>query len=217
VADYLMRRTMMVDTQVRPSDVTKFPIIAALLDVAREDFVPEAQRETAYVGEHLHIGGGRVLLDPRIFAKLLDAVDIQPDETVLDLGCGLGYSAAVLARLGRAVTAVEADPDMAARARRALAAAGADTVTVVQGPLALGAPKAGTFDVVIVEGGVEDLPAAILSQVRPGGRIAAVFVNQALGEARIGHKSDNSISWRFAFNATAPVVEGFAAAHGFVL
>ncbi len=104
----------MVDTQVRPSDVTKFPIIDAMLRVPREIYVPAAMRDVAYVGENVDLGGGRVVLDPRVLAKMLNALDVQPDEMVLDIGCGLGYSTAVLARLAEAVVAVEADAEMAA-------------------------------------------------------------------------------------------------------
>ncbi|MBO6854062.1 MAG: hypothetical protein JJ872_09895 [Marivivens sp.] len=113
MADYEARRTMMVDTQIRPSDVTKFPIIDAMLSVPRERFVPDDLREAAYVGENIVLSEGRVLLEPRTFAKMLDALDIQPNESVLDIGCGLGYSAAVLAKLAGFVVAVEQDEQQA--------------------------------------------------------------------------------------------------------
>ncbi len=106
MTDFSTRRLMMVDTQIRPSDVTKFPIIDALLAVPREVYVPRDRRETAYMSDNLPIGSGRVILEPRTFAKFLDALNIQPDEAVLDLGCGLGYSTAVIARLAEAVVAV---------------------------------------------------------------------------------------------------------------
>ena len=83
--DFATRRTMMVDTQVRPNDVTKFPIIEAMLAVPREDFVPPARREAAYIGENVPLAPGRVLLEPRSFAKMLDALDIQPSDLVLEL------------------------------------------------------------------------------------------------------------------------------------
>ena len=107
MSDYFTRRETMVDTQVRPSDVTKFPIIEAMLAVPREQFVPAAKREAAYMGENIDLGGGRVLLEARTLAKLLDAVDIQPDESVLDIGCAYGYSSAVIARMAGSVVAVE--------------------------------------------------------------------------------------------------------------
>jgi len=125
MTDFAARRVMMVDTQVRPSDVTKFPIIAAMLTIPREVFVPDGLREAAYVGDNVALGGGRVVLDARVFAKLLDALDITPDETVLDIGCGLGYSAAVIARIAKSVVAVEEDKAMADQAQAHLAALGA--------------------------------------------------------------------------------------------
>ena len=90
MTDFAARRTMMVDTQVRPNDVTKFPVIEAMLAVPREEFVPAGRRAVAYSGENLDIGRGRVLLEPRTLAKMVDALDIQPDDLILDLGCGYG-------------------------------------------------------------------------------------------------------------------------------
>lgn len=217
MSEFASRRMMMVDTQVRPSDVTKFPIIDAMLHVPREVYVPRDKREAAYVGENVEIAPGRVLLDARTLAKMLDALDIQPDELVLDLGCGLGYSAAVMARLAETVVAVEEDEALAAEAQRVLSEEGVDTAVVVTAPLAAGAAKHGPYDVITIEGGVEVLPEAIAAQLKEGGRIAAVFLDGALGTVRIGHKIDGRISWRFAFNAAAPVLAGFQKRPGFVL
>lgn len=215
--DFAARRTMMVDTQVRPSDVTKFPIIEALLAIPREVFVPDSQREAAYMGEHVALGGGRVVLDARTLAKLLDALDIQPGESVLDLGCGLGYSAAVIARMAASVTAVEEDAELAAAAAAHLADIGAGNASVVTAKLAEGAPKAGPFDVITVQGAAETVPAALLAQLKEGGRIGCIFMEGALGVARIGYKIDGQVNWRYAFNASAPVLPGFAAKRAFTL
>lgn len=202
------RRTMMVDTQVRPSDVTKFPIIDAMLSIPRETYVPDAMRELAYLGENTDLGNGRVMLEPRTMGKLLDALDIQPSETVLDLGCGLGYSTALLAHLAEAVVAVEED-GMAEDAQANLSANGVDNAAVIEGQLTEGAAKHGPYDVIIIEGGVEDVPAALSEQLKDGGRIAAIFMQGGLGEARIGHMLDGRMTWRYAFNAAAPVLDGF--------
>ncbi|NGQ93230.1 protein-L-isoaspartate O-methyltransferase [Rhodobacter sp. HX-7-19] len=217
MSDFATRRVMMVDTQVRPSDVTKFPIIEAMLSVPREVFVPSARREAAYMGENIDIAPGRVVLEPRTLAKLLDALDIQPGELVLDLGCGLGYSTAVIARLCDAVVAVEEDADLAAEAQRTLSAEGVDNAAVVVGALAAGDARHAPFDVITLQGGVEVVPQALLDQLKEGGRIGAVFMEGALGTARIGYKIDGVVSWRQAFNASAPVLPGFAASRGFVL
>lgn len=217
MSDFSARRVMMVDTQVRPSDVTKYPIIEAMLSVPREEFVPAERREVAYVGEHVELGAGRVVLEPRTLAKMLDALDIRSDEMVLDLGCGLGYSAAVIARMAEAVVAVEEDEALAAEATRTLAAQGADNAAVVTGPLAAGAARHAPYDVITIQGGVSTVPEAILAQLKDGGRIAAVFMDGALGTARIGYKEGGRVTWRFAFNATAPVLPGFAVRQGFTL
>lgn len=207
----------MVDTQVRPSDVTKFPIIDSMLAVPREAYVPNDQLEPAYVGGNLEIAPGRVILEPRSFGKLLDAVDVQPDDAVLDLGCGYGYSTAVIARLAEAVVAVEEDEALAADAQKRLSAHGVDNAAVMAGPLAAGAAKHGPYDVIIVQGAVEDVPAALIDQLKDGGRIAAIFMEGSLGVARIGHKGAQGLTWRYAFNASAPVLAGFTKAKAFAL
>jgi protein-L-isoaspartate(D-aspartate) O-methyltransferase len=217
MSDYATRRITMVDTQVRPSDVTKFPIIAAMLAVPREVYVPAEQREAAYAGQNVQLAAGRVVLDPRTLAKLLDALDIQPTELVLDLGCGLGYSTAVIARLAEAVVAVEEDEALAAEAQRTLSAEGVDNAAVITGPLVAGAPKHAPYDVITLEGAVETLPEPLIAQLKEGGRIGALFMQGALGVVRVGYKIDGAVTWRFAFNAAAPVLPGFAAKPVFTL
>lgn len=217
MSDFQQRRVMMVDTQVRPSDVTKFPIIDAMLTVPRELYVPDDKREAAYMGENLELASGRVMLEARTLAKLLDALNIQPRELVLDLGAGLGYSTAVIARLAEAVIGVEEDEALAADAQRRLAEESVDNAHIVRGALRAGSAKHGPYDVIMIEGAVEVIPAAILEQLKDGGRIGAVFMEGALGVARIGFKQDGKISWRFLFNAAAPVLPGFAEIRGFAL
>ena len=123
MSDFSARRVMMVDTQVRPSDVTKFPIIEAMLAIPREAYVPEALQEAAYMGGNLDLGG-RVQLEARTLAKMLDALDVLPSDSVLDLAVGLGYSSAVIARMAKSVVGVEPLTEMAAAASQILAAQG---------------------------------------------------------------------------------------------
>ena len=214
--DFAARRTIMVDTQVRPNDVTKFPIIEAMLTIPREAFVPDARREAAYVGENVDLGQGRWLLEPRNFAKILDALNIQPGDRVLDIGAGMGYSAAVIARMAQAVVALE-EGALAASAEAHLSVQDIEGVTVIDGPLAAGAAAEGPFDVIVIEGGVERVPAVIEAQLKEGGRIAAIFLQGPLGTVRIGRKVDGVVAWRDAFNAAAPVLPGFTCAKEFVL
>ena len=209
MTDYTGRRTMMVDTQVRPSDVTKFPIIDAMLSVPREAYVPRNLREAAYVGENIALGGRRVILEPRTLAKMLDGLDLRRDELVLDVGSALGYSAAVMARMAQVVIAVEEDAELAAEAPGILIENHDDNVVVHEGPLAQGVAEHGPYDVIVIQGAVEELPAPLLDQLKEGGRIACLFMEGALGVVRIGYKIDGDITWRFSFNAGAPVLPGF--------
>lgn len=217
MTDFSARRRMMVDTQVRPSDVTKYPIIEAMLAVPRESFVPDAQAEVAYADQNVPLAPGRVVLEARTLAKMLDALDVRADELVLDVAAGLGYSTAVVARMAQMVIGVEEDEDLASEAQNLLTEINADNAIVHTGPLAAGAAEHGPYDVIIVEGGVEVLPEGLLAQLKDGGRIAAVFMTGALGEVKIGYKSGDRISWRFDFNAGAPVLPGFARAAEFAL
>lgn len=217
MTDYSARRTVMVDTQIRPSDVTKFPIIDAMMSVPREAFVPRNLREAAYIGENIDLGGGRVVMEPRTLAKMLDALDIQSDELVLDIGCALGYSSAVMARMAEAVVAVEENADMAGEAQGLLAENGADNVVLHEGPLGQGAAEHGPYDVIVLQGAVEHLPDALLDQLKDGGRIACLFMEGALGVVRIGYKIDGEMTWRFSFNAGAPVLPGFERHAAFTL
>ncbi|MBC6408363.1 MAG: protein-L-isoaspartate O-methyltransferase [Rhodobacteraceae bacterium] len=217
MADFTERRRMMVDTQVRPQDVTKFPIIDAMLSVPRELFVPDSQSEAAYVGDHVEIGRGRVLMDPRTLAKMLDALDFNGDELALDIGSGLGYSAAIVSRLAEAVVAVEDQTDWAEDFPNLMSATQSDNVIVHSGPLAEGAAEHGPYNVILVQGGVGDVPQTLVDQLKDGGRMACVFMEGALGTVRIGHKSGDGMTWRFAFNADAPVIPGFEKALAFSL
>lgn len=210
MTDFAARRTMMVDTQVRPSDVTKFPIIDAMLSVPREVFVPREQAEAAYISENVPIAPGRVVLEPRTLGKLLDALNIIGTELVLDIGAGYGYSSAVVARMAEAVIAVEEEESIASEAQTILSEQGADNVVLHTGPLTDGAAQHGPYDVIMIQGGVEQVPDALIAQLKEGGRIGCVFMEGALGVVRIGYKIDGDVTWRFAFNASAPVVPGFA-------
>ena len=202
-------RRMMVDTQVRPSDVTKYPVIGAMLSVPREAFVPVHMRDAAYMGENVPLAERRVVLEPRTLAKMLDGLAVDGGDLVLDVGAGLGYSSAVIAHMAEAVVALEEDPEMAGEARTLLVENRATNVVVQEGALAEGAAEHGPFDAIVIEGGAERLPDALAAQLKEGGRIACLFMEGALGAVRMGHKSGGAISWRFLFNASAPVLPGF--------
>lgn len=217
MADFASRRRMMVDTQVRPSDVTAFPIIDAMLSIPREEFVPADRVEAAYASDHIAIDTGRVVLDPRTLAKMVEAVTLTNQDLVLDIGSGQGYSAAVAAHITEAVVMVEDNGMRIQEAQEALSALHADNVIVHEAALAEGAAEHGPYDAILIQGGIETLPSAIADQLKEGGRIVAIFMENALGTVRVGHKSNGVIAWRFAFNAGAPVLPGFEKAVEFAL
>ena len=203
-------RTAMVDSQIRPSNVTKYPIIDSMMAIPREDFVPNSQRELAYVDGHIDIADRRVILEPRTFSKILNELDIGSDETVLDVGSGLGYSAAVIANLAQAVVAVEEIKELAVDAKDRLLEHDIHNSEVVCQRLRKGSAEHGPYDVIVLEGGVEVLSGSLVEQLKEGGRIACIFVEGSVGECRIGIKQRNLIAWRFSFNAMAPVMPGFS-------
>lgn len=209
MTDFEAARRAMVDCQVRPSDVTRFAIIDAMLWAPRERFVPRAQRPVAYADAHIPLGSGRALLDARTFAKMLDAAAIGRDDLVLDVGSGLGYSAVVAARMAAAVVALEADEALTAQLQAALTEFEVDNVVAETGPLTEGAPQSGPYDVILVEGAVSGPPAALLDQLKPGGRLVAIVQDGAFGQARLFVRTENGFSSRRLFDAAAPLLPGF--------
>ncbi|WP_209547210.1 protein-L-isoaspartate O-methyltransferase [Ruegeria sp. HKCCSP346] len=217
MTDFAARRRTMVDTQIRPSDVTKFPIIEAMLNVPRENFVPDAQREAAYADSVIDLGNGRCMLESRTLAKMLDALNISNDEMILDIAPATGYSTAVAARMAQLVVGVESDDSLASEAQSLLAEADVDNAIIHVGPLEQGAAEHGPYDAIMVQGGVERIPDALLDQLKEHGRIACLFVEGNLGTVRIGRKTGGRVSWRDAFNASAPILESFSAECAFSL
>ena len=204
-------RVAMVDNQVRPSDVTKFSVISALLEVPREAFVPASMKPVAYADIQIPIDSDRqrVILDARNFAKMLDSLDIRPDELVLDVGCGLGYSAAVISRLAQAVVAVEEIAQIAKEAESLLNRHDVDNAIVVEAPLSDGNARHAPYDVIVIEGAIEHVPDAIVEQLKDGGRIFGFFGGGQVCRGRLGKKVAGQIHWRNEFDATAPLLPGF--------
>ena len=135
----------------------------------------------------------------------------------MDIGTGLGYSSAIISLIAEAVIAVEDDSNLATEAEEILSDIGADNVVVQVSKLEDGAPEHGPYDVVILQGGIEEIPVSILKQLKNGGRIGAIFVEKGLGTAKIGFKLNDKINWRYAFNAAAPVLPGFFKQKDFAL
>ena len=209
MTDFSAAREAMVDCQVRPADVTRYDIIEAMLWAPRERFVPRPLRDVAYAGAEIPLAPGRVLLEPRVLAKMFQVAAITPRDLVLDLAPGTGYSTALAGRLAEAVVAVEPDPQLAATARKLMAELEIDNAAVAEGDPAAGDPAHAPYDVILMNGGVERLPDALFDQLRDGGRLVAVTVEGAAGKCRLHTRTARSVTDRAVFDATAPVLAGF--------
>lgn len=208
--DYAAARFHMVEGQVRPNKVTDQRLVDAMMTVPRELFVPKAVRGIAYVDEDVAIAPGRFLLEPMVFARMLQAAAIGERDVVLDVGCGSGYSAAVIARLAATVVALESDEALAARASAALSETGVDNALVVCGPLNLGHPAQAPYDVIVVNGAVAEVPSALGEQLADGGRMVVTVVRpHAAGEVRMFQRVGGVLSSRVLFEARPPLLPGF--------
>jgi protein-L-isoaspartate(D-aspartate) O-methyltransferase len=214
--DDAMARRMMVDGQIRTADVTDLDLIAAMAAVPRELFVPPALAEQAYMDNDIPLGGGRALLKPMVLAKLIQAARIGDGDHVLDVGCGTGYSSAVLARIAGSVVALEQDATLAQQARVALAAAGAAQVVVTTGALTAGFAAAAPYDVILLNGATEIVPELLGKQLKPNGRLACVLGRIPTGKATIFREIEGQLVGRPIFDASAAVLPGFVATPAFV-
>jgi protein-L-isoaspartate(D-aspartate) O-methyltransferase len=210
--DTAAARRMMVDGQVRTADVTNPELIAAMLAVPREAFVPQALAALAYADCDITLGPGRVLLKPMVLAKLIQAAQVGAGDRVLDVGCGTGYSSAVLSRIAGPVVALEEDAVLARRAQDVLASA----VEVVTGPLTAGWPAATPYDLILLNGATEIVPDALGRQLKPSGRLACIFGRAPAAKGMIYRLVEGQLVGRSIFDAAAPVVPGCAAAPAFV-
>ena len=164
MTDFASARTAMVNSQVRTEDVTDNELLAAMGEIPRELFVPDRLKPFAYIDSDLAISDDlppRYLMAPAPFAKLVQLAELDGTPLVLDIGCGTGYSTAVLARLAHSVVAVESDPVLASLATRSLAALGISNAEVVTGSLEVGYPSAGPYDAIVLEGAVGFVPESL--------------------------------------------------------
>lgn len=216
MTDFAAARAAMVDCQVRPSDVTRYEIIEAMLWCPREQFVPRHARAVAYAGAEIELAEGRALLEPRILAKMLETAAIGPNDLVLEIAPATGYATAVIARLAQAVIAVEPDEGFAGQAKETLAGLEVANAVVSVGDPAAGDAAHAPFDVIFVNGMIETLPAALGAQLREGGRLVALVAEDGVGHCRLYTKSGDTLSDRYVFDAGGPVLPGFARRSEFV-
>lgn len=202
----------MVESQIRPSDVTDRRILRAMRDVPRELFVPEAFRSLAYSDGGVRLGTpGRSLMAPRTFAKLLQVAVIDPTSSVLIVGCGAGYSAVVVAHLAGEVVALECDETLAAEARKLLVGISADNVKVVTGDLQDGWVQEAPYDAIIVEGALTTPPGALLPQLKDGGRLVAILKRGPVGKAVVWTRQAAVFGAADVFDASSDILPGFEA------
>jgi len=222
MSEYALQRLNMVESQVRPSDLTDRRISRAMLALPREAFVPPALRPVCYMDQDLRLTDGgdgkpaRFMLAPRVQAKMVQALEISDDAIVLDVGCGMGYSTALLARLAATVVAVEEDDALASAASEILGNTEVDTVAVVTGPLVEGHEAEGPYDAILLNGAVDRVPPALLDQLKDGGRLVAIDNSGALGRATCWRRIGGQFGARALFDAQVPPLPGFQVEDSFV-
>jgi protein-L-isoaspartate(D-aspartate) O-methyltransferase len=203
-----LQRKNMVESQIRTSDVTDRRITAAMTDIPRELFLPPNLASLAYSDESLTIAAGRELLPPRVLAKLIQLAEFEPTDTVLVIG-EAGYAAALVAQFTGKVAALLPDDESAERARVAFAASGTTNAVAVTGPAASGWMADAPYDAVLIEGGIEQIPESLKSQIRRNGRLVAVATNGRIGRAVVFHSRTDMFTRRDDFQATALPLAGF--------
>jgi protein-L-isoaspartate(D-aspartate) O-methyltransferase len=211
MTDFALARRNMIDSQLRPNRVTNARLLAAIGELPRERFLPQATRSVAYSDEDVPLGNGRYLMEPMVLARLIQTLQTVPDDRALVVASGRGYGAALLARLAASVVAVEGDPLMATAAEQTAKELGIDGIRQTVGPLEEGA-RPGPYDVILIEGAVQLVPQAIFDQLADGGRLTTVVAGApgALGVAELFVKEGGAISRRALFDAGTPSLPGFA-------
>jgi protein-L-isoaspartate(D-aspartate) O-methyltransferase len=213
-------RANMVDNQIRTTDVTSHSVQAAFLAVPREAFVPEKSKAISYVDSDVEICPAapgkppRFLMQPSPLAKLLQLAAITKNDVVLDVGCGTGYVSALLSMLAGSVVALEEDEALVAAATANLAAYA--NVSVVKGSLEAGSTTGAPYDLIFVNGAVEDVPSALFAQLREGGRLVTVQGYGGSARAKVFVSERGAVSENEFFNASVKPLPGFAKAREFV-
>ena len=216
-SDAASARLKMIEGQLRPNKVTDERVLDAFARIRRELFVPEALRGVAYIDDDLPLGGGRFLMQPMVAARLLQAMAVEPKDTALVVGAGVGYEAALLSLLARSVVALEADAALARIGRSALVDHRISSVGYVEAPLALGHRPRAPYDVILFAGAIAEIPAEIKAQLAGGGRLAAVLRPvPGPGRATLTTRTGEGLAQRVIFDAATPPLPGFVAKPGFV-
>jgi protein-L-isoaspartate(D-aspartate) O-methyltransferase len=220
--DFAVQRANMVESQVRPSDISDRRVVRAMSAVPRERFAGPSTRSLAYMDEALRVADGRFLLAPRVLAKMIQLAEIGDKAIVLDIGVATGYSAAVLAHIAETVVAIEQDGALAAAATETLAALSIDNVAVLEGPHSAGMASEGPYDAILLQGSVPEIPRGLLDQLKDGGRVVAIVADGNGGPGGFGRvvvRQRVGTGWdlRPGFDAGGPPLPGFERKRSFVL
>ena len=214
ISDMQTARFNMIEQQIRPWNVLEADILEALTLVRREDFVPDHHRALAFADTELPLGYGQCMLAPRVEARLLQDLQVEPADTVLEIGTGSGYMAALLGHRAHHVLSLELVPELADAAHHRLRDAGFGNVEVriADGSLHTeGGIEGGPFDVILLSGSVAQVPPWLLSQLRVGGRLAAIVGDQPMMRMTlIRRNSANDFSTTQPWDTVAPRLQGFA-------
>lgn len=211
--DFATARRMMVDGQIRPNDVTDLRIISAFLSVPRERFVPAERAGIAYLDLDVPVTTGtlaRCLLKPMVLAKFLQIAAVGETDRVLDVGAATGYSSAILSHVAGSVVGLELDPALARQAAESVRDVASAPVEIVQGSLEAGWAARAPYDVIVVNGAIEELPHALCDQLRDGGRLVCVLGTGPASKGMLYRKDGNEMSGRPVFDAAAAALPGFA-------
>ncbi len=219
MTDFAVLRQRMVDNQLRPNDVSSHAVLRAFLAVPREAFVAPAEAPFAYADRELAMADGpsaRRMMEPVRLARLVNALPLGPDAKAMVIGCGSGYSAAILAHLAGSVVAVEEDSGLATLAREGLKAAGSANVALVEAKLTEGCPAEAPFDAILVDGAVETMPEGLVAQLKPGGILASIERDDRLSRAMLYERVGADVTKWPRFDAWATLLPGFERPREFV-
>ena len=222
---YEARRMAMVESQIRPNQVTDIGLLDAMRSLPRERFVPPPFERLAYMDEGIEVFPARegepprFLLAPMVQARLIQLAEVESQDKILDVGCVTGYSTAILARLAATVVGLEPEPELAKAAAANLAGLGLANAGIAEGPFAGGWPAQGPYDVIVLEGSVAEVPDTLLSQLKDGGRLVAVVTaapNMQQGKANLFVRIDGEARGVAHFDAGARPLPGVAPEPAFV-
>ena len=214
--DFEAARVKMVENQIRTTDVTSHSVLNAFFAVPRENFVPEKSKLLAYIDCDIEVAPGRFLMEASPLAKLLQLGAITKEDKVLDVGCGTGYVSAVLSLVAGQVVALESNEELAAQAKTNLAALGYNNVTVIGGDLEKGHASNAPYDVIFLNGSIEQLPQALLDQLGEDGRLITVIGYGHAARATVFIRERGAFSENVFFNASIKPLPGFVKSKEFV-